>query len=203
MEPSVLAPRKPKPPKWWVAVTLAAGVVGSFAAIAIAGKGSYEVPPFTMDLSARPAPAGKTEFEFKPSATGLSPGFAEAGTHAAPLAFRVTVTGANALDSDIARTATPGGFQDFMTENGKDAVRSFAIKVGLASLVGSLLAGAAISMGRWQRVVGSLIAGVLTIATLGGITAATYDGDEFKKTNFRPTTGAPVDLPTDGIIPTG
>jgi len=204
VEPSVLAPRKPKPPKWWILVTIAAGVFGSFIAIAFAGDGRYVVPPFTMDLSARPAPAGKTEFEIKPTVTGVSPGFAEAGTHAAPLAFRVTVTDVNGLvPSDAAKASTPGGFADFMKANGKDAVRSFALKVGIVSLLGSLIAGLAISMGRWQRVVGSLLSGVVTLAVLGGLTAATYDADEFKKTNYRSTTGTPADnVPTD-LLPGG
>lgn len=201
MEPSVLAPRAPKPPKYWIAITIAAGVLGSFIAIAVAGNGRYHVAPFTMELSARPAPAGKTEFEFKPTAAGLSPGHAEAGTHAAPLAFRVTVTDVSGLvPSDAARASTPGGFADFMSANGKAAVRSFAIKVAIVSLLGALVAGLAISMGRWQRIVGSLLTGVLTLAVLGGMTAATYDADEFKKTNFRPTTQTSS---VDGILPGG
>jgi hypothetical protein len=199
VEPSVLAPRAPKPPKWWILVTLAAGVGGSFAGITVAADGRYDIPPFTVELSATVAPAGKTEFEVKPTAVGVSPGFAEAGTHAAPLAFRATVTDVRGLvPSDAARLATPGGFAEFMKTNGEEAVRAFAVKTGLVSLLGSLLVGLAISMGRWQRIVGSLIAGVLNLAVLGGLTAATYDADEFKKTSFRPT-----DNSSQSILPGG
>lgn len=182
-------------------MTIAAGALGSFAGIAAFGDGRYEVPPFAMELSARPAPAGKTEFEIKPTVTGVSPGFAEAGTHAAPLAFRATVTDVRGLvPSDAAKAATPGGFADFMAANGKAAIRSFAIKVAIVSLLGSLAFGLLICFGRWQRIVGAVLSGVVTLAVLGGITAATYDADEFKKTNYRPTGGTTA--PTD-LLPTG
>lgn len=201
MEPSVLAPKKPKPPKWWALVTLAAGAAGVFGGMAVAGSGSYEIPPFTVELSAKPGAAGKTVFETKPSAVGVSPGFAEAGTHAGPLILKATVTNVSGVlvPSDQAAVATPQGFADFMAANGKAAVRAFAIKVGIVSLAGALALGLAISMGRWQRIVGSVIAGVLTLAVVGAITAATYDRSEFSKTQFRPTGQAPVTDPTDGL----
>jgi hypothetical protein len=196
MEPSTVASKPKKPPKWWAAVTIAAGITGAFAGLAAGASGTYEVPPFTVDLSAKPAPAGKTEFEVKPAA--LSPGFAEAGTHASPLVLRATVVEIDGelLSSDAAALATPGGFADHFSENGKAAATAFAIKSVIVALIGSLAAGAAISFGRWQRIVGSLVVGVLTVGALGAITAATYDKDEFKKTSFQ--RGSP-----GGILPSG
>jgi len=42
-------------------------------------------------------------------------------------------------------------------------------------------------MGRWQRILGAVVAGVLTLAGVGALVAATYDSREFSKTSFRPT----------------
>jgi hypothetical protein len=185
MQPSTIAPKPKKPPKWWAAVTIAAGIIGAFAGLAAGASGTYEVPPFTVELSAKPAPAGKTEFEVKPAA--LSPGFAEAGTHASPLVLRATVVDIDGelLASDAAALATPSGFADHFAQNGKAAATAFAIKSAIVALLGSLAAGAAISFGRWQRIVGALVIGIVTVGALGAITAVTYDKDEFKKTSFQ------------------
>lgn len=198
MEPSVLAPKKPKPPKWWVLVTLAAGSFGSFAGMAVAGTGTYEISPFTVELSAKPGVAGKTVFDIRPSAVGISPGHAEAGTHAGPLVLGGTVTGVSGLvPSDAAAAATPAGFADFLADNGKAAIRAFGVKVAAVSLAGSLVFGLAISMGRWRRAIGSVVAGVLTLAIVGAITASTYDRSEFSRTQFQQSGASP----TDGLIP--
>lgn len=199
MQPSTVAPKPKKPPRWWALVTIAAGVSGAFGGIAAGASGTYEVPPFTVELRAMPAPAGKTELEVKPAS--LSPGYSEAGTHASPLVLRATVVSIDGslLPSDAIALATPNGFANHFAENGKAAGIAFAIKTAIVGLLGALAAGAAISFGRWQRILGAAIAGILTLGVVGAMTAATYDKDEFKKTSFqRSDSGGP-----GSILPTG
>lgn len=185
MEPSTLAPFKAKPKKWWVLITLIAGAVGALSAIAAGGKGTYDIAPFTVELRAKPAALGKTELAVK-QLGALIPGHAEAGTHKAPIVFRATITGLSpvAAPTDFKAVDTPDGFVSFLAEDGKKAATSFAIKLALLALSGGAAAGVAISFGRWRRIVGAALAGLLTFAVIGLMVQRTYNKAEFLKTRY-------------------
>lgn len=187
MQPTTVqvTPKPPKPSKWWIAVTILAGAVGSQVAIALAGSGTYEIAPYEVALRARPATLGKTAFAVR--AGGLAPAHAEAGTHNAPIELRATITGVSVTDlvrSDQRVVADPKAMADFMAEEGRDAAVAFGIKLALLAVAGSAAAGLAISFGRWRRALGATVAGMLTFAVIGLMAGVTYDRDEFQKTRF-------------------
>lgn len=190
MEPSTLqsASKTAKPAAWWILVTVLAGVGGSAAAIGVAGSGTYEVAPFDVELRAIPAPQGKTVLAKQTA--GIEPGRAEAGTHNAPMEFKATITGISVGDrltnTDAQLVATPEGMAAFMGEQGKDAVRSFGIKLAIVGTGGGALAGfgTALAGMRWRRIAGGAVAGLLSLAVVGVLTQQTYDSSEFEKTSF-------------------
>ncbi|MFN2613555.1 MAG: hypothetical protein ABR552_01890 [Actinomycetota bacterium] len=192
MEPSTLAPRKKKPAAWWMLLTIAAGGFGSLGAVAVAGRGTYNVAPFKVELRAWPAFQGKTEFAVEPIGT-FSGGHASAGTHRSPIDFRATikgftVTGADPTSiltqEDSASLRDPRAFADFFAANGKQAARSFGIKVGLLALGGAAFGGLLVSFAgmRFGRVAGAVLAGVVTVGVIGLLVQQTYDAKQFSRT---------------------
>ena len=187
MNPSTLATTKKKPPKWWALITFAAGAVGALVAIQLGGHGIYKVPPFDIELRARPAFAGKTELAIKP-VSNFVPSHAEAGTHAGPMAFRATILnvqpGTNLISDDLVVDDTPYDLSKKLSQDGKSAVTKFAIKLIFLTLFGSALGGAAISFGRWKRILGAILAGIVTMAIIGVMIQSTYDSGKFKQTSY-------------------
>jgi hypothetical protein len=185
VEPSTLAPTKKKPAKWWFAVTLLSGALGSAVAIGAAGKGTYDVAPFKVELRAWPAALGKTELAIG-QVQGLLPSHAEAGTHRAPMDFKATIVGlsAPAAPDDLRVGTSPEDFKKFLEENGKHAMVKFGIKLALLSLIGGALAGLGVSMGRWRRIAGGALAGLLALLVVGLMVQSTYDGKQFSKTRY-------------------
>lgn len=214
-QPTVPRPGKRKPAGYWKLVTAITGVAGAMVAIAGAGQASYDVAPFRIELRARPALAGQTELAIRPA--GLNPGHAVAGTHAGPMAFRASITGVSGslVPSDLRAIATPRDAAGYLGEEGKSAIRSFVLLCAMLALAGGAAGGTAVSFGRWQRVVGGALAGLIAFAVIGLVVQKTYRADEFLKSGrFARDDGAivqPSDLPgtspgdvTDGltVVPT-
>lgn len=193
-------PASRRPSAWWILVTLVAGVAGALGAIALGGRGTYDVPPFRAELRAWPAVAGKTELAVRAPAIGRA--HTEAGTHSAPIDFRVTIVGLSSAPaaSDLRALRTPRDLATLIGQQDEAAVRAFAIKLGLLALGGGLAGGAIVSMGRWQRIVGGALAGLLALAAIGVAVKVTYNVDEFAKTRFVLDRGSldilPSSLPT-------
>lgn len=189
-----------KPAGWWMLVTLIAGIGGAAGAVAVGGHGVYDIPPFRAELRARPAVSGKTEIAVRAPVIGLA--HAEAKTHTAPIAFRVTITGVSgkATASDLAALRSPRDLATLIGRQDSAAVRSFAIKVGLLALGGGFAGGLVVSMGRWKRMLGGALAGLLAIAIVGAFIEATYNTDAFAKTHFVVDRGSLDILPS--ILPT-
>jgi hypothetical protein len=193
---------KTKPKGYWKVITAIAGIVGALATVGAAGKASYDIPPFRVELKARPAVAGATELAIQPQA--LNPGFATAGTHAGPLVVRATITGVSGtlVPTDIRAVATPKDAADYLGQEGKSAIRSFVLLCAMLALAGGAAGGTAVSFGRWQRVVGGALAGLLAFAVIGLVMQQTYDAEEFVKSGrFAREGGAPVQ--PDEITPSG
>jgi len=190
MDPSVMqtTTRATRPAAWWILATIAAGIAGSFGAIGVAGSGTYEVAPFQVELRAIPAPLGETVLAKK--VAGIEPGRAEAGTHNAPMVYKATITGLSVGDrltnTDPQLVATPEAMADFLSEQGKDAIRSFGIKLAIVSVGGGAIGGIGVALAgmRWRRIAGGALAGLLTLAVVGVLTQQTYDKSEFQKTSF-------------------
>ncbi|HEX9775482.1 MAG TPA: hypothetical protein VGB83_07870 [Actinomycetota bacterium] len=211
MDPSVVQtePRPAKPAGWWKLATLLAGAVGALGAVAAAGSGTYDVAPFRVELRATPSVYGKTELAVQPEGgfDELPRQHAEAGTHASPITARATIVGlsvAGLVTSDQRLLADPYELNRFFGREGKDAVRAFALKLAALALAGGLAGGLVVSMGRWKRMIGGALAGLLTFAVIGLLMQQTYDSNEFTKTRFvvedagglPDGDGLPLDLPT-------
>jgi hypothetical protein len=189
-----------KPAGWWIIVTLIAGIGGAAGAVAIGGHGVYTISPFRAELRARPSATGKTEIAIRAPLIGRA--HAEASTHKAPISFRVTITGISrdAAASDIAALRDPKTLADVIARQDSAAVRSFAIKVGLLALGGGFAGGLVVSFGRWRRMLGGALAGLLAIAIVGVAVKATYNTDQFAQTHFVIDRGSLDTLPS--VLPT-
>jgi hypothetical protein len=197
MDPeTVRSPARAKPSGWWILITFVAGVAGSMGAVAAAGHGTYDIPPFRAELRAWPALAGKTEIAVRAPVVGRA--HAEAGTHKAPIDLRVTIIGLStkATASDLRALQNPRDLASLIGQQDSAAVRSFAIKLGLLAIAGGLVGGLIVSLGRWQRMVGGALAGLLAIAVIGVVTKATYNADEFTRTRFVLDRGSLTVLPS-------
>ncbi len=209
MEPSVVetATKAAKPAKWWILWTAIAGAAGSLGTVAAAGSGTYDVTPFQVRFEALPAPLGKTVLQVQPvEDLATLPLRAEAGTHRSPLMAKATIVGVSAgvVRSDRAALQSPFELASFLGQEGEDAIRSFAFKVGGLAIGGGAGAGLILSFGRWRRILGGALAGVLAFGLIGGLMQQTYDTEEFQKTSFvveGEEGELPVDVPGDDIVP--
>lgn len=187
MDPSILQPGPVKPAKWWILVVLLAGGTGALGTVAIAGRGTYDVAPFKVRLQALPAPLGETALELQPVEGVIEvPARAEAGTHASPLLAKATIVGVTSppVRSDLVLLDSPYELASFLGQDGKDAIRSFAVLLAGLSIGGGALGGLVLSFGRWRRILGGALAGVLTFGGIGVLMQQTYDTSEFRKTCF-------------------
>src|SRR5438067_7514529 len=199
-----LPPEQPvarrKPSAWWILATIIAGVGGATGAVAAGGHGVYTIPPFRAELRAWPAVTGKTELAVRTPLIGRA--HAEAATHNAPLDIRVTIIGvsSSAAASDLRALRDPQSLASLIAQQDGAAVRSFAIKLGLLALGGGLGGGIIVSPGRWRRIGGAALAGVLAFGIVGVAVKVTYKPDEFAKTRFVLDRGSldiiPSSLPT-------
>lgn len=199
--------RASKPKGYWKLITAIAGIAGALTVISAAGNATYDVAPFTIELRARAALAGQTELAIRPAE--LRPGHAVAGTHAGPIAFGVSITGVSGsiVGSDLRAIATPRDAAGYIGDEGKSAIRSFVILCAMLALAGGAAGGTAVSFGRWQRVVGGAVAGLLAFVVIGLVVQQTYRADEFLKSGrFARDDGAivrPGDLPASDLpVPT-
>ena len=192
--------RRPRKAFVWTLLTIVAGIGGATGAIAIGGSGTYDMPPFRAELRAWPATSGKTEIAVRAPVIGRA--HAEAGTHNAPIDFRVTIVGVSrsATGSELAALRNPRDLMTVLARNDSAAVRSFAIKLGVLALGGGIVGGVVVSFGRWRRIVGAAIIGLIAVALVGVAVKATYNADAFAKTHFVVDRGSldilPSSLPT-------
>ena len=190
---------RPKPSPLWALVTIIAGVAGAAGAIAVGAHGTYDIPPFRAELRARPAVSGKTEIAIR---VPVVKAHAEATTHDAPIAFRVTIVGlsSKASASDLQALRDPHSLVMLIGQKDKEAVRAFAIKVGLLALGGGLAGGLVVFLGHWKRIVGGALVGLLVIGIVGAVVEATYDTGRFSGTRFVLDHGSLDVLPS--VLPT-
>lgn len=170
------------------------GGAGSLGSVALFGKGTVKVAPFTVEVSVMPAPAGKTRLAIDPAATGLVPGAAEADTHASPLEFEARITGVTAEGLSLTGALAPQNVSrnprelaGFIREHGRSQLRAFGVRVILVSALGGLIGGLIVGLGRWKRTLATMLLGVALTGGLGAIAGMTYDVNQFQNTTWAPS----------------
>ena len=191
---------RPKRSRIWVLITIVAGVAGAAGAVAVGGHGTYDIPPFRAEMRAWPSISGKTELAVRAPVIGKA--HAEASTHDAPITFRVTIIGisGSAAASDLRALRDPHELVTLLGQQDSAVVRAFAIKVGLLAVGGGLAGGLLVSFGRWRRILGGAIVGLLVIGIVGAVVEATYDTEQFRNTHFVVDKGSLDVLPS--VLPT-
>jgi hypothetical protein len=179
-----------------VLLMLGTGGGGSLTAVALLGKGTVHIAPFTMEVQVKPAPIGKTRLAIDPGSTGLVPGTAEAGTHVAPVEFGARITGVTAEGLDLTSplapekvTRNPRELAGFIREHGRSQLRTFGIRVILVSALGGLIGGLIVGLGQWKRTLVTMVLGVVVVGGLGAVAGMTYDINQFQNTQWAPSSG--------------
>lgn len=179
---------------WLVAVL--AGVGGSLGGVAALGNGTYDVTPLTVELRVTPLAGGTTSLGLEPLGV-VEPGSARASTHSSPVAFKATVVGVDAAGLAGAVVGLPGAATSeqldlddpyslarYLGQNGRSAVRSFAIKVGAIALAAGFAVSLLAGLGNWKKAVAGAIAGVVALGALALGARQTYDTTAFRNTRF-------------------
>lgn len=195
LTPQVLAPVRSHASRWWLLITFVLGAAGALSGVALFAKGTYLVTPFEVELSAMPSFSGNTELSVRP-VPGLEPGFAEASTHWSPMTFRMTVVGVTDAAEAARFLANPFALAGHLrfSEQGKDAIGKFGMRLGLVAGGGGAAGGLIASFGRWRRVPGGILAAILVVGIIGLLVHQTYDINEFRETRFVPTASGPLRL---------
>lgn len=190
-----VAPPARQVTQWrWLALTIVLGIGGSLAALIGFGKGTYSMGPIVVELRAFPAASGVTELGVAPL-PGLKTGHVEAGTHSGFLGFGATVVDVHGevnIPAAVKATADPPTLATYIQDNGKEAGKRFALKVGLMALAGGAGGGAIVGLIglRPRRLFEGALAGVLVVALLGFIAYQTYDIQKFRGSTFKPGVSA-------------
>jgi predicted phosphodiesterase len=154
----------------WVAALLLASA-GAWLALLAAGRGTYQLGPFRVELFARPG-SGLTEVALPPL------GQIRADTHAVPLRLTATL---DLVDPDrLNQTVEAVGVQGLVEQvehRGLDATRSHGIRAAVVALAGVAVAGLLfrrrIDLGR-TAVSGLVLVGLATAGTWFGYRADAF-----------------------------
>jgi hypothetical protein len=189
MDFQALAPAKRKRSRWWILITILFGIAGSIGAIAAFGKGTYTISPFKVEFRAIPSAKGETQLIIRPETLGVEPGHAEATTHKAPMTLRMTVLDVSGTLPTRALLSDPFRLADHLrfSDEGREAIANFGRKLGLLAAGGGLAGGLVVSLGRFRRVPGALLSGVLALGVIGLLVHQTYDIDKFRQARFERT----------------
>jgi hypothetical protein len=175
----------------YLLAALVLGAAGSMVALATFATGTYRVGPLVVELAVRPSTTGTTELGITAPVPAFPKGVARRETHEGFLAGRATVVGVALSGADEARAlplvATPRDLARTLREDGKDALRRFAIKVGLLTLAGGAAGGLVVALAglKLRRVLQGALAGLVLVGALGVWAWRTYDVERFSGAAFR------------------
>ena len=192
MEGSAIAPPKTVTRQGYLIVTLLLGIAGSLVALYGFGKGTYRVGPLLVEMSVRPDTSGTTELGVRFAQLGLKAGSVETKTHEGLLAIRGTVVdlvgGESVAPDAILATKDPASLARTIRDQGKDAFRKFAIRLGLVTVAGGAAGGFAIALVglKTRRLFQGALAGVIVVGALGLLAWQTYDIDKLNGVQFKP-----------------
>lgn len=200
MDAQVLPPPREVGRWGFLLMTILLGFGGSLIGLAAFAEETYQMGPFIVQLSAKPASSGSTELAIAPHITGLKPGYAKADTHAGFLAFRATVVDLRRpprLDLAAPRAETPKLLFDSLKDEGRAAGRALAIRAGIATIAGGAAGGALMALFgiRPRRIFEGALAGTLLVALLAVVAWQTYDFNKFTGTTFKPAPVAAIRAP--------
>jgi hypothetical protein len=180
MDGAAMAPPRTASRQVYLILTILLGIAGSLGAVAAFGEGEYRVGPMLVRMKVIPASKGTTKLAVEYAQAGLTAGGAKTKTHAGFLALEADVTGivgqANATAAVIA-TKDPSTLAKTIRDQGKDAFRKFAIRLGLVTVGGGAAGGFLLALVglKTRRLFQGAVAGVLVVAVLGLIAWQTYD----------------------------
>jgi hypothetical protein len=128
----------------------------------------------------------------RPETLGVEPGRAEAVTHKAPITLRMTVLGVSGTLPTRALLSDPFRLADHLrySDEGRDAIASFGRKLGFLAAGGGLAGGLVVSLGRFRRIPGALLSGVVALGIIGVLVHQTYDIEKFNQTRFERTSNS-------------
>jgi predicted phosphodiesterase len=156
-----------------VATAVLVATAGAAVALLAAGRASYRLGPFDVELHARPG-AGLTEVALPPL------GEIRADTHAAPLRLTATL---DQVDPDEANRIVSerglDGLVEVVERRGRDAVEAYALRAALVALVGTAAAALVVHRNRWNLLGATLVAGLAVVGVTGGATVAGYRPEAF------------------------
>ncbi len=191
MDGSALPPPRQTAPWRWIIGAFVLGGAGALGALASFGSAAYPVGPLVVELNVKPSAGGTTEISVEPIAgTPIKAGYFEADTHAGFLTLGakvVDVRGRAFIDLAAQRVRTPKLVLDSIKEDGKNAMKRFAIRTGLVALAGGAAGGAFIGLltQRFRRVIQGAVGGLILVGLLGVITWQTYDESKFTRATFK------------------
>jgi hypothetical protein len=191
MEGSAIAPPRQFQRQGYFIITILLGIVGSFVAMAAFGKGTYRVGPYLVEMSVKGSTKGTTQLGVEFAQLGLKAGSIKKETHTGFLGLRGAVTGivGSSLSAEqIAAAKDPFTLATTIRDEGKAAMRKFALRLGLVVLGGGAAGGAAIALVglKTRRLFQGAIAGIMVVGILGVLAWQTYDIDKLQGTTFTP-----------------
>jgi hypothetical protein len=182
------------------ALAAIAGGLGSVAAVAGAGSGSYRVAALDVAFRATPSRHGFTRLVLEPEDAPVKTAFGD--THSSPVRFSLTIghVSEQKLRREFARDG-PSGFgagsdllappvvAGYLDRHWRKAIRAFAVRLALLSGAGGFAAAALAGLGRWKRVIATGLVGALAGTALMGVigirAVGTYDTREFRDVRFQ------------------
>jgi predicted phosphodiesterase len=182
-----------------VAIAVAVGVAGAWAALSIAGSTNARLGPFDVRFDARFGPGDTT--------VALPPlGELVANTHTSPLSLRATLEGVSIRDlADDLRLAGTQVLIDRVVDQLPSKMRLLAIRAALVGIAGALIAGLLAFRTRWRLVAVSVGSAFVLLAASETAAYLTYRPEAFRQPTFSgslalaPQLIGPVQSATDRI----
>lgn len=158
---------------------IAAGILGAWLGVAIAGTTSTHLGPLSIDAEISPSFNGQTVLELDPLGTLIF------DTHRAPLELTIDVRSVEpaALEQIMANPASINGLEEQLQRDLDDALRQTAVRTLVVAVVGAVLIGGLV----FRTVRRALLAGAIAIgAVVGsyGLALLTFDRTAVEEPRF-------------------
>ena len=189
MDGAALAPPKTTSRQIYLILTMLLGIAGSLGALAAFAAHNYVVGSLVVRMDVRPASEGTTTLAVEFAQLGLRPGGVKSKTHSGFLALEgdvVGIVGSGAAPRAILTTKDPPTLAKTIRDEGKTAMRNFAIRLGWLTLAGGAAGGGVIALVglKARRLFQGALAGALVVAILGILAWQTYDIKNFDNLQF-------------------
>ncbi len=159
-------------------VALAVGVGGATVALLLAGRLTYPIGPFTVELLARPGTPA-TEIALPPL------GEIHADTHLAPLTLRATLQSVDPEQlATLVQERSVESLVILVERATGEAVRSHAVRAIAIALAGAVAAGLLVHRTNPRSALGAAVSGALAVAVVGAATLATYRPEAFREPTY-------------------